>query len=204
MKKVIFTIVALCIIGTSSVGAQAVWGARIGVSRPMLTFSDSDWSDNWKGKFGLEVGPVLYYSFKNNFYLNTAAMFSIKTFKESWSDEYGYGTESLTAYYVDVPVYAGYNFKLGKVSLYAQAGPYLGVKIAENYSFETDDGHEDEGDILTRIDAGLGIMAGVNIKRFKVEVGYKWGLANVLKEEEGGDEIKMHINSLFLGVGFVF
>jgi len=198
MKKVIFTIVALCIIGTSSMSAQAVWGARIGVSKPMLTISSDGYSDSWDGVFGLEVGPVLYYSIKNNFYLNTAAMFSIKTFKDDYDGE----SYKLNAYFVDIPLYAGYNFKLGKVGLYAQAGPYVGFKVAENEKYDGQTYTDDP--MFSSIDAGLGFMAGVNIKRFKVELGYQLGLANTLNKAWRDGDDKMHINSLFLGVGFVF
>jgi hypothetical protein len=198
MKKYLLVVVALFIIGTSSVNAQAVWGARVGLSRPTMTFTESGESGNLiDGVFGLEIGPVMYYSLKNNFYLNTGAMFSIKSFKDS-------ADYKINAYYAEVPVYAGYGFHIGKAALYAQAGPYIGVKIAENDKIEGKTSTDNP--LFSTLNAGLGVMAGVNIKRFKIELGYQWGLANVLNEAfiDDKSDAKLKLNSIFLGISCVF
>ena len=185
MKKFLVVALTLMVVGMSSASAQAVWGARVGLSRPTMSIS-GDWTESIDGKFGLELGPVLYYSLKSNWYINTGAMFSIKTF------DFGEG-DNLSVYYLSVPVYAGYNIPVGKVSLYAQAGPYAGFKLGES---------EDSG--TSSLDAGLGLMGGINVKRFKIEVGYQIGMANLADSELKDWGVKMKLNSLFLGVSYVF
>lgn len=201
MKKLLILVIAVTALSMSSASAQAVWGARVGVSKPTLTMSDEE---DYKGKFGLELGPVLYYGFKGNWYINTAAMVSFKrlSYEEDWEDEKY--SEDLSLIYVDVPVYAGYVIKAGKVSFYAQAGPYAGFKVSEKWKYteggktETDDEKQ-----ISVFNYGLGIMGGINIHRFKIEVGYQKGLANIYSSEDE-DDFKLKLNSIFLGVSYVF
>jgi hypothetical protein len=195
MKKLLLLVVVMLSIGYSSVSAQAVWGGRVGLSRPTISGKGLNSTD---GKFGLELGPVLYYSLKNNFYLNSGAMFSLKTFD--------FDDESLNMVYLDIPLYAGYSFPISSTSLYAQAGPFVGIKLAES-------GWEEEGGSgLNTFNAGVGIMAGVNLNRFKVELGYQAGLMNVIEESgsyyEGGYyysyDFSAKLGSIFIGVSYVF
>jgi hypothetical protein len=104
-------------------------------------------------------------------------------------------------YYVDVPVYAGYNIPAGKVSFYAQAGPFIGFKLGESVSSDSDNGGATESG-LGSLNAGLGAIFGVSINKFKIELGYQHGLVNVLKEKTEG--VKLNISSIFLGINYVF
>ncbi|MDR1347955.1 MAG: PorT family protein [Prevotellaceae bacterium] len=194
MKKIFLTLIAVLAISIYSANAQAVWGARVGFSMPTVSESLSGpgmdkFTDKVKGQFGLELGPVLYYSLKGNFYLNPSLMFSIKTFD--------YGVESLKMYYADIPLYAGYNIPAGKVSFYAQAGPFVGFKLGE--SKETS---------LKSLNAGIGAIFGVSIKKFKIELGYQQGLMNVAKlddeDKDKGYTYKAKLSSIFIGINYVF
>jgi len=196
MKKYLLAVITLMVLGVGSASAQAVWGGRIGVSKPTASTNEGESID---GKFGLELGPVLYYGLKNNFYINTGAMFSIKQFDYNYDysyygGSYGYGT--LSMFYLDVPLYAGYRFPINNLSFYAQAGPYVGFKLSE--SGASDIG----GSGFNSFNAGLGFMAGINLKRFKIEVGYQAGLANVVADASDG--FSAHLSSLFLGVSYIF
>jgi hypothetical protein len=186
MKKYLLVIVALFIIGTSSASAQAVWGARVGLSRPTIAISysgDGSFNSSLEGKIGLELGPVLYYSLKKNFYINSGAMFSIKTATHG---------ESLSLYFLDVPLYVGYNIPAGNISFYAQAGPFVGIKLGEN---------KKSG--LGSFNAGLGLMGGINVKRFKIELGYQLGMVNLFNDSNVPDYV-VKLSSIFLGVSYVF
>jgi hypothetical protein len=174
MKKCIMIVVVLLAIGYGSASAQAVWGGRIGLSRPTVSTSEGM---SIEGKFGLELGPVLYYSLKENLYLNSGAMFSLKTFDS--------GDASLNMFYLDIPLYIGYNIPVDKLSFYAQAGPFVGIKLAES-----------EYSGLNGFNAGLGIMAGVNLKRFKVELGYQAGLFNVFDDTEDFEGYSAKLSSI--------
>ena len=186
MKKLIFTVVTLVVIGVSSVSAQAVWGLRVGASRPTIVEDEG----SWKGVFGVEAGPVLYYSLKNNFYINSGLMFSMKTFNVDDADN-----TSLTLTYLELPVYVGYSIPIDKIRTYAQLGPYIGYRLSAKVKW---DGGSADMEGLKSINAGVGAMYGVNLDRFKIELGYQLGLVSI------DNEFNAKINSLFLGVSYVF
>ena len=196
MKKYLL-IIALVAISIGSVSAQVVWGARVGFSKPTMTVSSGD---SWDGNFGFEGGPVLYYSLKDNWYINSGLQVSFKKFTDEgdgWKDEF-------SMIYADIPIYAGYAFKVGNASLYAQAGPYIGVKLTEKWTWDDDyyGGGTEPSNNMSPINMGLGVMLGINIQKFKIEAGYQNGLTNILKDTEGDFSIK--INSIFLGVSYIF
>lgn len=194
MKKLLLIIAFVFVAGAATSHAQVAWGVRLGLC--YSTMNEEGLSIS--GKPSLDVGPVLYYSIKNNFYINSGLLFSIKNFGLSAE----YESIKMNLYYLEVPAYFGYAFPLGKVSLYVQAGPYIGIKLYENYSYSGEYGDESgASDDYSTFNAGLGIMAGVNIKRFKIEIGYQQGLTNISSEP---DWWTARIGSAFLGVSYVF
>ncbi|GHT59190.1 hypothetical protein AGMMS50239_05250 [Bacteroidia bacterium] len=178
MKKVLLSLVAILIISVGSAKAQTVWGIRAGMGAPIVT-SDSE---SLSGKFGFEIGPTAYFSLNNKLYLNAAALFSMKTF------------EYISLSYLEVPAYLGYRVPLGKIETYLQAGPYVGYKISE--SIDSNIGYEG-GTVANDFDAGIAVMYGVNINRFKIEIGAKYGLTDVSGYGE-------KLITPFLGVSYIF
>jgi hypothetical protein len=175
MQKFIISI-ALVITGILSANAQTVWGVRAGLSVPTVTGNE-----RMTGKFGVEAGPVMYYLFSNKLYLNPAVMFSIKPFSLE--------EDKLSLYCAEIPVYLGFRIPLGSIDTYFQAGPYASIKLGE--SKETS---------IKTFHAGLAAMYVINIKRFKIEAGYKYGLTDFISDKD----IKARLSSLFLGVNYVF
>ena len=191
MKKIFLTVIALLVISMSSVNAQAVWGLRVGLSTPQFTSRDGT---SRISNFGWEVGLVLYYSLKNDFYINSGLMYSMKSLKISMSTE----TMSYEASYIEIPLYIGHSIPLGRVSSYAQLGPYIGFKLSEKESSML---YSEDMDFINSYNAGLGIMYGINIKRFKIEVGYQYGFINFFNDKIEND---VKLNTLFLGISYVF
>jgi hypothetical protein len=185
MKKIVLIVLFGVMCGTSY--AQIAWGLRAG-----LCYSTAeDESGQLSGKPSLEIGPTVYYSLKENIYFNSGLTFSIKNFEGQR------GIASLTGFFIDLPVFAGYAFHIGKLDLYAQAGPYIGVKTLEIFDYKGE-GHE-EKDLLKSFNYGLGAAAGINIYKFKIEMGTQYGLANMSKI--GGE---LTIGSVFAGVSYIF
>jgi hypothetical protein len=141
------------------------------------------------GKPSIEAGLTAYNSLNANVYLNYGLMFSMKNFEQN--------DVSLSGYFVDLPVFIGYVLHIGQLDVYTQAGPYVGVKVMEKFEYEGLD--IEEKDILERLNYGLGAAAGFNINKFKIEVGYQHGLANI-----NSGENKVTIGSIFVGIGYVF
>jgi hypothetical protein len=200
MRKIFFSMITLLVIGVSSASAQAVWGARVGLSSYTETVKVGSISASASAP-GFELGPVLYYSLNDNVYINSGAMLGIMI--PDMSDDL-LERDSYQNYYLDIPLYLGVNIPIGSsaVSLFGQAGPYCG------YWFASD---ELVNKVLQPFQAGLGLMAGINVKRFKFELGYKYGLTNLTSSDgnstyEGTQliESSSKLSSLFLGVSYVF
>lgn len=170
MKKILFILVFLGILGVYSINAQIAWGARVGLCHSTITDSE--------GKPSIELGPTAYYSLNEKFYLNSGLMFSVKNF--DWD------SCKLRGYFLEVPFYAGYAFSTGNTTFYTQAGPFVGFKIGESSDYDFD--------LFESINAGLGLALGVNIKKFKIELGYQQGLVECLGK----------IGSAFAGISYVF
>lgn len=186
MKKIVLLIALFAVIGIQTASAQIAWGARVGLCYSTVSAD----GESISGKPSIEFGPTAYYKLNERFYLNSGLMFSVKNFDQEYED---YGTDKLRAYFLEVPVYAGYAFSAGKTTFYAQAGPYLGIKVGEKNNFE--DYGENQEDFFKSINAGLGAAVGVNIKKFKIELGYQYGLVK---------HCDATIGSLFTGVSYVF
>jgi hypothetical protein len=199
MNKSLFVIITLLVISVSNASAQAVWGGRIGLSQYTETVKASGMSDFSGNAPGIELGPVLYYSLQNNWYINSGAMLGIMV----PADVDYLGRSDVKNYYLDIPLYLGLNIPVGNsnLSFFGQAGPYIG------YWGSTD---ESINDLLNPFQAGVALMAGINIKRFKIELGYKAGLTNLTSNEGGYSngitylESSSKLTSLFLGVSYVF
>lgn len=187
MKRIFLFIVFLgfCI---SSVNAQVAWGVRAGLCYSTMTGEGGSVS----GKPSLEIGPTMYYALKNNLYINTGLMFSMKNFEAdvTYIESGKTYSETLngTGYYLDVPIYLGYAFSTTKTTFYFQAGPFVGFKLAE--------GGDELG--VESLNAGVGAAVGINIKRFKIELGYQQGLLDVT---DGWDVL---MGSAFAGISYVF
>ena len=192
MKKILF-LIALAAIVTSNLNAQTVWGVRLGLSWTTISGEEDD--DSVDGGASIEAGPVLYHPLPNNFYINAGAMFGLKNIKE--------GEIKCNMIWLEVPVYAGYAIQTqGNVKPFVQAGPFLGLKFTENWKYESTS--IDDMEWFGNFNAGLGILGGININRFKVELGYKLGLWNIADNDELFYDYKLTMSSLFLGINFIF
>ncbi|MDR3286924.1 MAG: PorT family protein [Prevotellaceae bacterium] len=190
MKKILL-LLCIAFIGITSANAQAVWGIRAGAcySTANFSYNESYGGDDYSGttsvsgSAGFEVGPVLYLGLKKNFYINTSAMFSMKNFDDT------------NVSYIEVPLYLGYSIPVGNFNLYAQAGPYAGIKVAGRMS-----------PLLNTFNAGLGLVGGINLKKFKFELGYQQGLMNIWDSGVWADgyNAKLTIGSAFIGISYIF
>ena len=74
-----------------------------------------------------------------------------------------------------MPVYAGYKIKAGSfLHILVAAGPYFAYGISGSECAYGDDG------MFKRFDAGLSVMAGVEINNLQITAGYDFGLTDQL------------------------
>jgi len=206
LTKKIFLLALFGIISHYS-QAQFVWGIRGGLG---YTTSHSSEGVNTKGKASFEIGPTAYYSLSEKIYLNSGLNLSFKSFGgENDTNEELASTMNYTS--LELPLNIGTRFRIGDISFYTQAGPFLGVKLSESIMGQNPG-------YFNLLNYGLGGAVGIDIKKFKIELGYQYGLANILSDKFWNDfygsdweeyfvfdsKPKMHFNTLFLGVSYVF
>ena len=146
--------------------SRIVWGVRAGVS--LLNGYEYVGSNNYQGKFGLEIGPEIYYSFNKKLFLNTGLMLGVKRI-ECYTN-YSYNFWNYDFFSLNIPFFMGYHYPVNnKVALFAQTGPF--IELNYNYYHEI------------RVNAGLGIMTGVNIQRFRINIGYQIGSESLFRRK---------------------
>jgi len=187
--------------------AQIAWGIRAGLG---YTTSQSSEGVNTKGKASFEIGPTAYYSLSRNIYLNSGLNLSFKSFGTE-NDTNGDLATTMNYTSLELPVNIGTKFSIGDLSFYAQVGPFIGVKLSESIMGQSPG-------YFNQLNYGVGGAVGIDIKKFKIEVGYQKGLANILSDKFWNDFIgsdwvdyfdfngkpKVTLNTLFLGVSYVF
>jgi len=155
-------------------------------------------SDNaYKMTPGFHLGPTFEIPIYNIFSIETSLLASTKGFRNSDDDgNYGglgdSGKVVLSLLYVDLPITPKVTINLGALKIYGLIGPYVGVGIignarrtyTEDGKTKTQDvkiewGNEEDSDGLKRLDYGLIIGAGVEIKSFQFGFNYNYGMANL-------------------------
>lgn len=80
-------------------------------------------------------------------------------------------TGQLSNLYLEVPVFAGFNFRLGDIALFAEAGPYAGLRIIPLVH-----GSWHAASSCPVFDIGLGINAGVELNnKIRLSAGFDRG-----------------------------
>ena len=174
MKKLLFLAIALAI----SVSAFSQTQFKFGVTGGMNLSKETTKFVSLGSKVGWNAGFIGEVTFASNIYGNVSALYSNKGFKEIEGD----GTANTN--YIEIPIHLGYKYNVSdKFSVLGEGGPYAGFLISAKYK---EDGHEYKGtEDSKKLDVGIGLRAGVEInRRFRLMVGYDWGLANTIDDEE--------------------
>ncbi len=154
---------------------------------------------DYNTRTGFSVGAKGIYTFRENgssWFVEAQAKLASKGWKYDIAtyDEGGnlvyYSDWTCNAYYLEIPVYAGYKFKVNdNCGIFIEAGPYLaaglfgnsGMKDGENkYEYEYYSNVFADG-FYKRFDWGLGGNVGVEYRHLQVSVGLHHSLMNPLK-----------------------
>lgn len=146
---------------------------------------------NENSKVGYHVGVKGEYFFKEDkgLYLDMGIMLTNK----NWETPFYYDNASQTAskwssnpHYLHIPVHIGYMVPVSKkVSLFVNAGPYMGVGLFGKYTAISGDKTVTVTDnifkdYLKRFDYGIGGKIGIEYARhLQLSIGYDWGLKNL-------------------------
>lgn len=159
--------------------------------------------EDMDAKIGFNAGVTLDYAITGNLFLLTGLDFTTKGCKYS-EDDY---KETVNSMFLQLPIHAAYKFEITDQSrLVVNAGPYIAYGIGGKVKYEEDGesekfdffGSEEDGG-MKRFDFGLGLGVGFEYDKFKVGIGYDFGLANI-----GRDDVDVKTRNGYLTVGYRF
>lgn len=90
-------------------------------------------------------------------------------------------TGQISNIYLEVPVFAGYNFRLGDIALFVEAGPYAGLRIIPlvHGTWEPKLAWQ-----CPSFDIGLGINAGIELNnKIRLSAGFDRGFISPCKDD---------------------
>ncbi len=121
-------------------------------------------------KASCHLGVVAQCDF-GGFFIQPELLYSSLGVKGNLSGE----SDALALDYIQLPVYAGYKFPIGESAKFLlAAGPYLACGVVGDFDIEGEN-------FFKRFDAGIGIMAGVEVtKNAQISVGYDFGLLDIV------------------------
>lgn len=220
MKKIMFALMGVMMIPSTSVFAQLSYGVKAGLNLTTQSIKVDDEKVDAKMKPGFNIGAFADYSLSELLSVEAGLNIETKGYKSKETEE-AFGAKSemkITSniVYLTIPVQARLNFG----GFYALVGPYVGIaatgkmksEVTVTYGKESETekedekfkfGNDEEESDLKRLDFGLGVGAGYEITdNFGVRLGYDLGLANLAPG--GGSDYKMKNGSINFSATFKF
>jgi len=148
---------------------------------------------------GFHIGPSVAIKLNDHFDINPALLFSSKReYSESTiyiprfdnsNTSYRYDFKSsINEYYLDLPITLKFKFNVGEQKLYALAGPYVNVLLFDDSTTElfvdgerTEIENQFEGKFSNRIDYGIQMGLGVQLKSYVIQATYDYGFYRTMK-----------------------
>jgi len=184
MKK--FFAVFIFILTIHSLSAQH-FGIKGGLNLAKTKISSDGISLVFDNITSFHLGLVYDTPIYKNFYFNPNILFSQKGYKVAIMH-----TDMNTRInYIQVPLNFTYKYETSNIKLYALAGPFISYAVSGKESGNQLNGmglyikvdgplnfgnHDYE---YNRFDAGIGLGAGIEFKKFQIGVGYDFGLFDI-------------------------
>lgn len=163
---------------------------------------DNASSINREYRPGFHIGPAVAVKLNDHFDLIPSLLFSLKReYSESTiyiprfdntNTSYRYDFKSsINAYYLDLPITLKFNFKLGEQKLYALAGPYVNLLLFDDTTTELfvdsearEFENQFEAKFSNRIDYGIQVGLGAQLKSYLIQATYDYGFYRTMKYED--------------------
>lgn len=174
----------------------------------------SNFSGDLKGdlKPGFNIGVTLDYALSPNLYLMPGLKYSLEGAKED--------DAKMNFSYLKLPVHVGYKLPVGETTkVVFHAGPYISYAVDGSYKiggFSVDAFNSEIENELgykhNRFDFGLGLGVGVEVGKIYFDLGWDYGLTDIIKitnkgilmEEFGVEKIDGKNMNAYLTVGYKF
>jgi hypothetical protein len=171
---------------------------------------------------GFHIGPAVNIKINDHFDLMPALLFSLKREKsestiyipsfDNSNTSYRYNFKSsVNNYYLELPVTVQFKFNVGKLNLYALAGPYFNLLLFDNSTTKlfvdgqrTQMENQFEGKFSNRIDYGIQIGIGAQLRSYMIQASYDYGFYRSMKYEgiQFDQSVRNSVARLTLGYRF--
>ncbi|MGF7036886.1 porin family protein [Mucilaginibacter lappiensis] len=135
-------LILLCVLITAAnrVNAQTKVGIKAGVNFSNVTMKDENGNQiNTQSVPGILLGLTVDIPVSGNFYIQPAAQYSRKGYKQETGGFYGSASNfKVNASYIELPVSLLYKPRLGGGNLLLGAGPYIGYGTGGNWKSDSD------------------------------------------------------------------
>jgi len=215
-NKLALTILLLCIAQANLFAQNFGIKAGVNFSNAKITMGNTIMSEDFLWNTGFHIGPIVDFPVSKSFSVETGAIFNTKGYHTNSQTSFlgiSLGAKSKTSLtYIDIPITAKLSYPVGNLTVFLNAGPYLGIGISGKTTVEanvstisgSDEyevvwGNDDDSD-LKRIDYGLSLGAGVRFNSIEIGASYGLGLANLATSEDA----KMNHQVIGISLGYMF
>jgi hypothetical protein len=204
-------IVAICQI-SSELHAQK-FGVKAGLNLSNVYGTDDGhvYSKDYRVNPGFHIGPIAEFPITKIISFETGLFLSTKGYIADEEVSILDYTSKNRFYYLDIPITAKATCIIGKIKIYGNIGPYVGIgllgkvrfkasigSLSDSYEKEVEWG--DENDNYRRLDYGLSLGAGVEFKQILMGISYGLGIADI----SSNTYTKANNRVLGISVGYLF
>ena len=183
----------------------------LNLSNMLMKDDANNYNDDSKNKLGFHIGATAEFPLSEILSFETGLLLSTKGFKLNRKGYVG----KLNLDYLDIPITGKASFDIKGVKFYGVFGPYLGMGLSGKSNFENtfegetkieeeviNWGSDKEESDFKRLDFGITIGGGIEIKSIQIGLSYNLGLANISPDSDDGFRMKNRV--LGLSVGYKF
>ncbi|GAA3974876.1 PorT family protein [Mucilaginibacter dorajii] len=229
-KLYLLILLPALITAVNMANAQTRVGIKAGVNFSNVLMNDENGNKiNTQSVPGILLALTVDIPITGNFYIQPAAQYARKGYKQATGGFYGSATNfKVNASYIEVPVNLLFKPHLGTGNLLLGAGPYMGYGTGGNWKSDNDAAIGDmnvgkKGNIIFKnnamdggdlnsylygkpLDYGLNFLAGYEFfSKLSVQLGAQLGLANLQPQTDGATTNGKLKNSGFgISLGYKF
>jgi hypothetical protein len=215
-----FFLGTLLLIFGSSLSAQS-FAIKAGLNMANISYSEASGSfievdTDTEARTTFHAGITADFPIGNVLSFQTGLIYQNRGFKQETSETVegitANGTSTLEIVYLDIPLTLKANFEIGSLSAYAYGGGYVGAALSGQTKVEIDaagfsfsdsfDLEFGEGGMVSRLDYGGLVGAGLQFDSIFVEVSYALGLANIIQDPIDDESVNNRVFAISAGYRF--
>lgn len=218
LRKVAFVIILIA--ANYSAFAQTIRvNAGLNISSIAAKDPQGNTPSDWKSALGFHIGGAVVFpltemlSFEPGIQLTTKGRIIDQDVPLPFPSTGTYNIKStLKLYYIDIPLNLRATYSIGNIKLFGTFGPYVGMGISgkvktkvtgfpgssnpADMKIKWGSGNSDD---LKRLDYGINIGAGAEMKSFSIGFSYGYGFADIFANPSGDESAKNRVIQVSLG-----